>query len=126
MREWLALTLQALDVTVVQASNGHELASIVSARRDVDLVISDIRMPGPSGVEVLAATRDRGNPVPFLLITGYGDPEVLAAAERLGATVLQKPFSRRELLARVDALCGLRSVGGAIHGNLAHASDGRK
>jgi CheY-like chemotaxis protein len=123
MREWLALTLRVLDASVLEASNGHELAAMVASRPDVDLVISDVRMPGPSGIEVLAAARAAGNPVRFLFITGYGGPDVLAAAQELGAAVLQKPFSRRDLIDRVDALCRLRSAGGAIHGNLAHASD---
>lgn len=123
MREWLALSLQVLDVCILAASNGHELAALVAERPDIDLVISDIRMPGPSGIEVLAAVRGAGNRVPFLFITGYGGPDVVAAAEELGAAVLQKPFSRRELIARVDTLCCPRSAGGAIHGNLAHASD---
>jgi DNA-binding response OmpR family regulator len=111
MREWLAITLEALDATMLQATNGHELAHLLSARREVDLVISDIRMPGPSGVEVLARARRKGIAVPFIFITGYGAPDVIGTAEELGAAVLQKPFSRRDLLARIDLICPVRSAG---------------
>jgi CheY-like chemotaxis protein len=125
MREWLAITLQGIDARILQAENGHRLAALVASEPDVDLVISDIRMPGPSGLEVLARARSGGNPVPFLLITGYGGPDVLTSASALGAAVLQKPFSRRDLLACVDSVCRMRAAGGTSHGNLAHAADER-
>ena len=105
MRQWLSISLQELASSVLQAANGHELVALLAERQDIDLVISDIRMPGPSGLEALALTRAAGNEVPFLLITGYGSSDVLAAALELRAGVLQKPFSRRDLLARVNALC---------------------
>lgn len=108
MREWLAISLQGLAARVVEAANGHELVALLAGTSDLDLVISDIRMPGPSGLEALALARAAGNLVPFLLITGYGSSDVLAAASELGAVVLQKPFSRRDLLARVNALCLVR------------------
>ena len=108
MREWLSLALRGLEARVAQAANGHELVALLSGRPDVDLVISDIRMPGPSGLEALAMARASGIDVPFLLITGYGSTEVLHAASELGAEVLQKPFSRRDLLARVNTLCRTR------------------
>lgn len=108
MREWLSLSLQGHAAHVVQAANGYELVDLLDRRPAVDLVISDIRMPGPSGLEALARTRAAGNGVPFLLITGYGSSDVLATASELGAVVLQKPFSRRDLLTRVNALCPVR------------------
>lgn len=108
MREWLSLSLQELAGDVVQATNGYELVALLDGSPAVDLVITDIRMPGPSGLEALARTRAAGNRVPFLLITGHGSSDVLATASKLGAVVLQKPFSRRDLLARVNALCPLR------------------
>jgi DNA-binding response OmpR family regulator len=114
MREWLSLSLEGLAASVVQAANGHELVALLGERPDVDLVISDIRMPGPSGLDALALARGAGSDVPFLLITGYGSSDVLAAASELGAAVLQKPFSRRDLLARVNALC--RSAAAGPHG----------
>jgi DNA-binding response OmpR family regulator len=123
MREWLALTLQGLDAQVVQAANGHELAALLASDCQVDLVISDIRMPGPSGLDVLARAREGGNLVPFLFITGFGGAEVVAAADQIGATVLEKPFSRRDLLARVTDICHSRPLGGVHDGELVRAPD---
>ncbi len=123
MREWLSLALRGLEARVAQAANGHELVALLARRPDVDLVISDIRMPGPSGLEALALARADGNAVPFLLITGYGSSDVLAAAAELGAVVLQKPFSRRDLLSRVNALCHSRPADDEPAARLARVSD---
>ena len=110
MREWLLTVLQALEARVQPAANGRELASLLACEGQIDLVISDIRMPGPSGLDVLAMARANGSDVPFLFITGYGGPDIHAAAADLGATVLGKPFSARDLLARVRQLCLLGEV----------------
>lgn len=123
MREWLSISLQGLAARVIEAANGHQLIALLAERPDVDLVISDIRMPGPSGLEALALARATGNEVPFLLITGYGSSDVLAAASELGAGVLQKPFSRRDLLARVNALCHSPLDDDRPAARLAHVSD---
>lgn len=113
MREWLELSLHSFGARVVHAASGHELAALLAPPvAAVDLVISDVRMPGPSGLEVLARARAGGNQVPFLLITGFGGPEVVSAARAHGASVLQKPFSRRELLERVSVLYDVGAAGG--------------
>ncbi|WP_233262192.1 response regulator [Vitiosangium sp. GDMCC 1.1324] len=58
-----------------------------------DLIISDVRMPGFSGVEVLARLRRESWTTPVLLITAFGDDELREQVERLGAArVLDKPF----------------------------------
>ena len=126
MREWLLTVLQALEARVRPVASGRDLASLLASDGQVDLVISDIRMPGPSGLDALALARAGGSEVPFLLITGYGSSDVLAAASELGAAVLQKPFSRRDLLARVNALCRSRPADDEPAARLAQVSDERK
>lgn len=126
MREWLSISLKGLPAYVAQAANGHELVALLDARGDVDLVISDIRMPGPSGLEALALARAAGNDVPFLLITGYSSGDVLATATELGAVVLQKPFSRRDLLTRVSGLCNVRAAADQPAARIAQVFDDSK
>jgi DNA-binding response OmpR family regulator len=62
------------------------------ARGSFDLVISDIRMPLRSGLQVLGGLRAAGWTTPMILMTSFGDVETHAAAERLGAVLLDKPF----------------------------------
>jgi two-component system response regulator (stage 0 sporulation protein F) len=64
----------------------------------IDLIVSDVRMPGWSGLEVLAGLNSAGCHTPVILITAFGDPEIHAAGKRLGAAaVLNKPFDLNEL-----------------------------
>jgi FixJ family two-component response regulator len=69
---------------------------------DSACVISDVRMPGMSGLELLAALRERGNPLPFILITAHDSPALARKAMECGATAyLAKPFRGTVLLGAV-------------------------
>jgi CheY-like chemotaxis protein len=60
---------------------------------DVDMIISDVRMPWVSGLDVLRSLRESDREMPVVLITAFGDDRLHAEAERLGASaVLDKPF----------------------------------
>ncbi len=63
-----------------------------------DIIVSDIRMPGFSGMDILAALRRAELAVPVILITGFGNDEVDAEARRLGAVgLIKKPFDLDDL-----------------------------
>jgi CheY-like chemotaxis protein len=58
-----------------------------------DLIVSDERMPGMLGSEILSAVRRARWPTPFILITAFGDQTLHRKAEALGASVVvDKPF----------------------------------
>ena len=66
------------------------------------MVITDIKMPGMSGIEVLQKIKQRDADVPVLVITGYATVELSIQALRSGAfDILTKPFEPEELLFRV-------------------------
>ncbi|MGD9547853.1 MAG: sigma-54-dependent transcriptional regulator [Candidatus Krumholzibacteriia bacterium] len=84
------------DVTV--AASGEEGLKILPA--GFDLVISDIRMPGIDGMEVLRRVREDADesPPPVIILTAHGTVEQAVAAMKLGAfTYLLKPFQRDDL-----------------------------
>ena len=63
-----------------------------------DIIVSDIRMPGFSGMDILAALRRADVTVPVILITGFGNEEMDAEARRLGAVgFIKKPFDVDDL-----------------------------
>jgi FixJ family two-component response regulator len=67
-------------------------------------VISDLKLPVMSGLELLTALRVRGVLPPFILVTAHDSPGVRSEAERLGvAAYLPKPFSGSELLAAIES-----------------------
>lgn len=71
-----------------------------------DLVISDVRMPGVTGLQALEVMRNQFDwHVPIIMITAFGDVETHAEAYRRGATALfDKPFDVGALLRQVAAL----------------------
>lgn len=69
----------------------------------VDVVVSDIRMPGMTGLQLLQAVRRMDAEIPVILITGHGDEETAIGAVHEGAfDYLRKPFSLRALLASLS------------------------
>lgn len=78
--------------------------ALVRLQREVyRLVITDWRMPGPSGVDVLQFIRKRMPQVPVILLTAYGTVETAVEAMKLGAfDYLSKPFSIESLRAAVE------------------------
>ncbi|WP_306547460.1 sigma-54 dependent transcriptional regulator [Desulfobulbus sp.] len=67
---------------------------------DLDLVLSDMKMPGMDGIEFLAKIKEFNRELPVILITAYAEVEKAVEAMRLGAfTYLAKPFSNQQLLA---------------------------
>lgn len=97
---------------VSQARDGLELLTVLSAVSTHQLeppaaVVSDIRMPLFSGIDALRNARGFGLDVPFILMTAYRDPAVLADAHALGASALfAKPFDIDLLLREIGAAVG--------------------
>ena len=95
---------------VVPAADGHEGEAALRAWR-FDLVVLDIMLPGPSGLELLRGLRRQDQDTPVLLLTARGDEGDRVLGLELGADdYVTKPFSLRELLARVRALLRRRSA----------------
>lgn len=105
LRHLLATVLRRDGHHVTEARSGVELLDWVAAELDehgsldrFDLIISDIRLPGFSGLDMLASLRTAECPVPVVLITAFGDETTHAQAERLGAAAMfDKPFDVDDL-----------------------------
>jgi len=69
-----------------------------------DLLISDLRLPGMDGLELLERARRIDPEIRTLLITAYGSPEVESRAKGLANVYLAKPFRLQELIRRVEQL----------------------
>lgn len=113
MRALLADVLRHDGYEVREASNGLDLLSLIASELDdgplrrPSLVLSDIRMPGASGLQVLAELRMLNQSMPVVLITAFGHPETHLEATRLGAQmVLDKPLNLARLRVVVRALIG--------------------
>jgi len=107
MRKLLAGALRQTGYHVIECADGmnllHHLRDIEQdeATVVVDLIISDIWMPGVTAVEILEGLHRRDALPPFILITAFGDSTTHARAQELGAVaMLDKPFDIGHLVER--------------------------
>ncbi len=105
MREFLSIMLKKEGHDVVVADCGRAAVKILE-RRPVDLLISDIKMPDMSGVDVLRRAKEIRQDIVDIMITAFKSTESAVEALRLGAhDYLEKPFDNELLKKKVrDAL----------------------
>jgi DNA-binding NtrC family response regulator len=105
-RELYAKVLTSAGFETRTAASGEEALGIIEAGGPA-LVVSDVRMPGASGIELLRTAREKHPALPFLLVTAYADVRDAVKALKLGAVdYLAKPVDLDELLAAVRDVVG--------------------
>ncbi len=115
MRKYVTSNLKARGYRVLTAEDGTEALKLID-EHPIDLLILDIMMPGPDGLEVLARVR-RDMDVPVLMLSARGrEGDKVEALDAGADDYLTKPFGAEELLARVRA--ALRRAGSAPKGPL--------
>ena len=111
IREGLRRVLSGAGYDVETVSNGRAALERLEAER-FKLLITDLKMPGMSGLEVLRAIRTRQPELPVVLITGYAAIDNAVEAMKNGATdYLAKPFENEEIIEKVKT--ALENPGGA-------------
>ncbi|MGF7131234.1 two-component system OmpR family response regulator [Paraburkholderia sp. EB58] len=100
IRTLIAEYLRENDLKVTAASNGKELTAALKEHA-IDLIILDLRMPGEDGMQIARRVRDQSS-LPIIVVSGRLDEADRVMALELGADdYVTKPFSPRELLARI-------------------------
>ena len=101
LRELATTILKQAGYEVLTASSPHELRSLVSEyQEEVDLLLTDVVMPGVSGQELVHLARARWPRVRVLYMSGYSNDEIRIAEP--DAEFLQKPFTPSELMAKIQ------------------------
>ena len=103
--EYVSAQLASLGYRVTSARNGDEAMDILKKLDDVDLLFSDVVMPGRlNGFDLAVEAKKQRPGVKILLTSGYSQIDKSHANEELGKTsVLNKPYRRAELAARIKA-----------------------
>ncbi|MBN1660514.1 MAG: response regulator [Anaerolineae bacterium] len=99
-----ALELPMRGTPQVDISPVAETALAKLQSESFDLLITDLRMPGMGGVELMRLVRDTSPHTKLMLITAFGSPDVEDVARRLGATYLPKPFSLHAFVHTVEGI----------------------
>ncbi len=111
LRKVLASLLKREGYRVDLAESGTRALEMLG-REIYDLVITDVRLPGPSGIEVLRTTRDLYPDAPVIIITAYASDEAAEEARRLGAfNYITKPFDNDKIVADVGIALGWKRLG---------------
>lgn len=94
-----SLQLAGFDVTGFESAEAAEKAIVAD---HAGVIVSDIRLPGASGLDLLAQCRERVPDVPVILVTGHGDISMAVQAMRDGAyDFIEKPFAAERLIETV-------------------------
>lgn len=109
MRVLLGRALRKAGYRVIEDYDGESLhndliLNFLSNKKseNIDMIISDIRMPGPNVMEIVGKMNKTNGFPPVILITAFGDKKIHAEAKQIGVTaVFDKPFDIDELIAKV-------------------------
>jgi CheY-like chemotaxis protein len=99
--ESVRLALEGLVANVLTASSGREALDILERHPQIEAMVSDIMMPGMSGIELAEEAGKKSPRLPIVLMTGYSDK--LEAGAEIGRPVVGKPFKIDELGSSINA-----------------------
>jgi len=110
IRDGLKRVLEGESFVVETCSSGFSAIEIMQ-KREFDLIISDLKMPGMSGIEVLKSVRTLQPAIPVILITGYASIDTAVEAMKNGAAdYISKPFAPELLLEKVQHALSQRTI----------------
>jgi DNA-binding NtrC family response regulator len=117
MRHTLSLILKKAGYRVSKAGDGYEALKIIvdtrNGTRPVDLLLTDIQMPGLTGIELIAQLEQLNISLPILVITGYGDEDTVIELKYVGyAEYIEKPFTAETLLESVSRVFEKEGIDG--------------
>lgn len=102
----LSLILSSLKCQVTAVSSPQMVLDHIEGGGSPDAIISDLRMPEMSGIELLFALRFKGVATPFILMSGHATAQEVASAKGAHLTAfLSKPFAPQDLVRELEKIC---------------------
>ena len=99
IRKSLKMILEYEGYHFLEAADGESALSLIEETIDLDLILLDIKMPGPSGLDILAELKKRPYAPEVIMISGQGTIQAAVEATKLGAfEFLEKPLHRDRVL----------------------------
>ena len=104
VRELVGKTLERLGTKVSCFASASECLEQLRSQQ-CDLLITDVKMPGMDGLELLVEAKRIVSWLPVLVVTGYGDVPMAVKAVKMGASdFIEKPLDRQSFLSAVESL----------------------
>jgi len=117
MRDLLLLVLRERGYEVDAVSSGSQMISVLSERNPdgslverFDLIVTDVRMPGASGLDAIDELRRSGGLTPVIAVTAFPHDATRQRAQRLEVRLLAKPFDLDTLREAVESVFGVTGV----------------
>ena len=97
-----------MDCMVDIASDGEKGFQLIN-EDFYDLVVTDLKLPGKSGFEILEALKDISPVTKVIIITAYGEPNSTEGTNKIGAfSCLKKPFRMRDMITVAEQALGIQ------------------
>ena len=104
VRQSLCWLIELADHPAKAFASADDFLNELPDTNGVGCIVTDVRMPGISGVELLGELALRGNNLPVVVITAHGDVQMAVEAMRLGAVdFVEKPFEEKALLDVIES-----------------------
>jgi signal transduction histidine kinase/ActR/RegA family two-component response regulator len=115
VRETLAISLGDAGYTVLVAGDGQEALGIIASGTAIDVLVTDLSMPGMDGLALIRKARKHRPDLPAILLTGYaGHGAQMAVGGSLNGTftLMRKPVTEAQLIDRIEALLAVAASTG--------------
>ena len=114
LRELNRNLLINLGYSVLCAQDGNEALNLLKDNHDIDMILSDVIMPGLSGMDLAIEAKKIHSDIRILLTSGYTDEIDVSEKEREGLGFLAKPYSQSRLASEIDMIMKEKSGGSLI------------
>jgi len=104
LRELLEEFLRGLKHTVLAAEDGLKALEIYNSSTAIDLLITDIIMPGINGIELAKTVRIDEPEMPIIIISGFAQQDTYKQVFSLNAKIYEKPVDLRVLKSHIESL----------------------
>lgn len=110
MRRLLEISLRQAGYKAMSAANGQEAMAIIQAH-PIDLVVSDLHMPGMNGLKLLEAIRKDYETLPLIMVTAQGEIKTAVEAMKLGASdYILRPFELETLEVAIEKALNVHRI----------------